>query len=263
MIFQQDIDGPVAVIGDVHGQLEKLVRIIEQLQDLPDFQERWIVFIGDLVDRGPDSKGVLDLVTTLLHEHPRTTMTCGNHELAMAGSLGLFESPPDNEWATRWLDHYSSQATFESYGATKDNLSELSSLIPDDHVHILRNAPWCIEHPDYFFVHSGLDPEMSFAKQREKLQRPDYSLRRPRWLCSKTLPFHSPPDDCQKIVVSGHARVPRVMFAKKRLLLDTTGGGKGSLSCVLLPEHQVINSDDFLAEPPRFEPAVEIADLTL
>ena len=48
------IDGPVAVIGDVHGQVDKLRRIITKLAAVPGISERWIVFIGDLVDRGPD-----------------------------------------------------------------------------------------------------------------------------------------------------------------------------------------------------------------
>ena len=48
------IDGPVAVIGDVHGQVDQLVVILDRLRQLPDFESRWIVLIGDLVDRGPE-----------------------------------------------------------------------------------------------------------------------------------------------------------------------------------------------------------------
>ena len=53
------IQGPVAVIGDVHGQVEKLLTILDRLRELPDYEQRWIVFIGDLVDRGPDPRGAI------------------------------------------------------------------------------------------------------------------------------------------------------------------------------------------------------------
>ena len=51
------IDGPVAVIGDLHGQVEQLVALLDRLHERPDFRDRWLVFIGDFVDRGPDPKG--------------------------------------------------------------------------------------------------------------------------------------------------------------------------------------------------------------
>ena len=79
------IDGPVAVIGDVHGQTDKLRRIIAQLAKLPDIHRRWIVFIGDLVDRGPDPAGTVKLYCDLAKQHDKVTWLCGNHELAMAG----------------------------------------------------------------------------------------------------------------------------------------------------------------------------------
>jgi len=86
------IQGPIAVIGDVHGQIDKLQVVLEKLQKLPDYQQRWIVFIGDFVDRGPDSKGAINLFLDLLREHPRTTAIAGNHEFAMCAALGWTRS---------------------------------------------------------------------------------------------------------------------------------------------------------------------------
>ncbi|MEW4489164.1 metallophosphoesterase [Thalassoglobus sp. JC818] len=263
MVFPRKIDGPVAVIGDIHGQVDKLLRVIEQLREMPDYQERWIVFIGDLVDRGPDPCGAIELFIELVCDHPKTTIVSGNHELAMAGSLGLFEGAEANHWGERWIDHYGSEQTFASYGVAAGNLPELRLMTPETHLQVLMHAPWIVEHPDYLFVHSGLDPEEGLQSQLETLRSRDFQLRRPEWLCSKTLPFHSPPSECLQVVVSGHAHVPQVIFAKKRILIDTTGGREGSLSCVLLPENQVINSDDFFALPPRFSPESEIAEVAL
>ena len=102
------IQGKVAVIGDVHGQTDKLQAVLDQLRRLPDFAERWVVFLGDFVDRGPDPKGTLDLVLDLIDEHPRTTAVAGNHELALAAALGWTASPPHADRGRIWVESYDS-----------------------------------------------------------------------------------------------------------------------------------------------------------
>ncbi len=241
--LERCIEGPVAVIGDVHGHVDDVARIVEQLQQLPDFQRRWIVFIGDLVDRGPDPKGAIDFVLELMLHHPRTTAVSGNHELAMAAALGLVETPEYTDWAQRWLDHYGSQATFQSYGCEAGDLQGLREALPLAHQEYLAELPWCVEHPEFFFVHAGLDPHAPFPMQREILRARDFTLNRPQWLCSKSLPFQEPPPDCSQMVISGHVRVPEVQMTSRRLLVDTTGGDGGVMSCALLPEMRVIRSD--------------------
>lgn len=243
MQFSREISGPVAVFGDVHGQVDEVGRILDQLRELPDYDRRWIVFIGDLVDRGPDPKGALDLVTELMLHHRRTTAIAGNHELAMSAALGLVPTPEYSDWSSRWIDHYGSEATFQSYGVPYGDLEGLQSILPAQHRTYLANLPWCIEHPEYFFVHSGLEGHAGFEMQREILRARDFTLNRPQWLCSKSLAFEEPPADCPLTVVSGHVKVPEVRVTRRRILCDTTGGEGGVLSCVLLPELKVIRSD--------------------
>lgn len=249
-LFETSIFGPVAVIGDVHGQVDQLQRILNQLRDLPDFQERWIVFIGDMVDRGPDSKGALDMLADLREEHPRTTLVSGNHELAMGAALGFIDAPEYTKWGERWLDHYGSEATFDSYGVSDfGNLDALRSVVPARHAEMLADVPWCVEHPDFFFVHAGVSQNSPFRLQREILRQRDYSLNRPQWLCSKSLAYDEPPADCRYVVVSGHVHVPEVQFGQQRILIDTTGGSGGSLSCLMLPEKEILHS-----HPPQAKP---------
>ena len=83
------IDGPVAVIGDVHGYADKLATVLERLRETDGFDRRWLVFIGDFVDRGPDPKSVMEIVTDLLVEHARTTAIAGNHEFALCAALAV------------------------------------------------------------------------------------------------------------------------------------------------------------------------------
>ncbi|MFN0197906.1 MAG: metallophosphoesterase [Planctomycetaceae bacterium] len=236
------IQGPVAVIGDVHGQVDQLLAVLDQLRLLPRFEQRWIVFIGDLVDRGPDPKSAMDVVCDLLHEHPRTTVVAGNHDYACAASIGVTPTPAYCDWGKRWLDHYDAETTFQSYGAEFGNFQELHDHMPAEHRELLGALPWCVEHPQYLFVHAGLDGKTPFDLQLRILRQRDTTLNRPQWLCSKEYVRGSIPNDCPVTVVSGHVQVPRVTFGPQRILLDTTGGLGGSLSCVLLPENKVISS---------------------
>ncbi|NOX53108.1 MAG: metallophosphoesterase [Planctomycetes bacterium] len=237
------IDGPVAVIGDLHGQVEQLVALLDRLHETPDFENRWLVFIGDFVDRGPDPKGGLDLVTELIRRRPNTTAVCGNHDLAMAAALGLVPTPDYSNWGERWLGHYDSQTTFDSYGASFGDFDELRARMPEQHRQFLATLPWCVEHPQLLFVHAGLDPNTPFDIQIRILREKDFTLNRPQWLCAKSLVRVDGPSDCPFTVVSGHVRVPQVEMRRRRILLDTTGGLGGPLSCVLWPEKQVITSD--------------------
>ena len=238
----QAIDGPVAVIGDVHGQIRQLDSILEKLKTLPDYQDRWIVFIGDLVDRGPDSRGVVERIIELSDRHGKVTSVMGNHELAMGFATGLFEAPEYSDWDSRWCDFYGAEATFASYDVEFPDCSSLRAAIPDEHSDFYKNLPWAIEHPEFFFVHAGLDPNQGFEMQRRILQERDFSLSRPPWLCAKEFANERIPADCDKVVVSGHVPVPEVQAWPQRILIDTTGGVEGDLSCVLLPERILISS---------------------
>ena len=238
----QRIDGPVAVIGDVHGQTDKLRQIIAQLARLPDIHRRWIVFIGDLVDRGPDPAGTMSLFCNLMKQHDKVTLLCGNHELAMIGSLKLITFPDYVDFEGRWLNHYDSQTTFESYGVPHKDLDALRAALPEEQVQLLSDLPWSVEHQDYLFVHAGLDRNMPFDTQVRILRERDFSLSHPPWLYSKDFIKLGPPMDSPVTVVLGHTPVPRVQFSNGQIALDTTGGVGGELSCVLLPENVVLTS---------------------
>ena len=254
MELASEIDGSVAVIGDVHGQTEKLDRVIDRLFETPHFDDRWVVFIGDLVDRGPDPAGAVEIFLELRDEHPKTTCVAGNHELAMMFACGLIDSPPESGWAERWTDHYSAEETFASYQASYPDCAGLAEAMPEEHRDLFRSLPWAVEHPDYFFVHAGLDPNQPFEMQRRIIAERDRTLQRPPWLCSKEFTGPQVPADCGKVVVSGHVPMPEVIAYPQRILCDTTGGIAGDLSCVLLPEMQVIDSGATPAAVPPPQP---------
>ncbi len=258
--LKSKIHGPIAVIGDLHGQVDKLSAVLDRLRKLPDFQHRWVVFIGDFVDRGPDPKSVIEMILQLAHQHPRTTAVMGNHEFAMCSALGWLPGSEGSHWSQRWVDHYNSETTFESYGAAAGDLADLAAKVPAAHREFLVNMPWCVEHPQLLFVHAGLDPNMPFDLQLRILQQKDFSLNRPQWLCEKSFVSQDPPADCPFTLVSGHVKVDEAVIRPRRILVDTTGGESGDLSCVLMPERQVITSaatDG--AVPSRTSPRVPAA----
>jgi serine/threonine protein phosphatase 1 len=242
------IQGPVAVIGDVHGQVDQLQTILDQLSELPDAEARWIVFIGDFVDRGPDPCGAVDMFARTLRRHSRTTAVCGNHEFAMCGALKWIPVADFCQWDVRWVAQYDSETTFASYGVEHGDLPGLAAAVPEKHRQLLVDLPWAVWHPQFLFVHAGLDPSSPYELQRRVLEKRDFSLNRPQWLCSKEYVEADPPPDCPLTVVSGHVRVPAVQLRKRRILIDTTGGTEGDLSCVLLPERKIITAHG-MAEP--------------
>lgn len=243
------IDGPLAVIGDVHGQTEKLRRIIGQLARVPQVDRRWIVFVGDLVDRGPDPAGTIQLFCDLVAQHQKVTWACGNHELAMAASLGLIQVSDFVDFSARWVNHYLSESTFESYGVEHGNLQGLREALPKSHANVLSDLPWIIEHPDYVVVHAGLDRNLPFETQLRILRERDYTLSHPPWLYSRDFILQGPPDDCPVPVVVGHVPIPSVRIENGMVAIDTGSGHDGPLSCVLLPENEILMSDPVTMQP--------------
>lgn len=236
------IDGPVALIGDVHGQLDLFDRLVDRLARRGDFRDRWIVLLGDLVDRGPDPRGVIARVLELMAAHPRTTIVCGNHDLAMAGALDLVPVPAEAQWAKRWRRGYQCETTFRSYGVAPGDFEGLGRAVPEDHARLLTALPWVVEHPGVICVHAGLTPELPTATQLKILRERDFTLHRPPWLCRKDLDETVSPRDCPVPIASGHVVRERPHVDSNRILLDCTGGVGGELTGLLLPENELITS---------------------
>ena len=236
------IDGPVVLIGDVHGQVDLLDRLMDRLARREDFRDRWVVFLGDLVDRGPDPRGAIDRVLELMAAHPRTTAVCGNHDLAMAASLDLVPTPAEAQWASRWRRGYQCETTFASYGVATGDFEGLAQAVPDDHAQLLSTLPWVVEHPRVICVHAGLTPELPTTTQLKILRERDFSLHRPAWLCRQDLGPDVSPRDCRLPIASGHVARRQAHVGSDRILLDCTGGLGGELTGLLLPEYELVTS---------------------
>jgi len=231
-------------IGDVHGCLSKLDTLLERIsEDIEsaglikstfknDSQPQetltpTLVFLGDYVDRGPDSKGVLDRLIALKNEPTDTVFLKGNHESLMLDFL----SDPDA--MQHWLE-WGGEETLESYGINKilgvsseDLAAELSEKLPQSHLSFLKSLALTHSEGDYFFVHAGVRPGVELADQKEE------DLL---WIRKK---FHNAPASSRpgKVIVHGHQPMKKPLDAGWRIAVDTGACWGGELTAVVLENH--------------------------
>jgi serine/threonine protein phosphatase 1 len=149
------------VIGDIHGCLDELGHLIE---GLPLESGDRLVFLGDYIDRGPDSKGVIDY---LLHLQRRNDLEIiclkGNHEDMFMAYLGLSGQHGD------MFLYNGGRATLNSYGVNTKNpsLDELNLQIPLSHIEFFRNLRMYFVMEPFICVHAGIHPLKSLEDQTD------------------------------------------------------------------------------------------------
>jgi serine/threonine protein phosphatase 1 len=215
----------VYAIGDVHGckrQLDRLLDAIESDRARDDLAVH-LVFLGDLVDRGPDSAGVIERLRGTLPANS-VTFLAGNHEEVM---LDCYDG--NAERCGAWLQ-YGGLQTLESYGLTRteifaqpDMLPELmQARIPPDHISFLRTFEDQVRIGDYLFVHAGVRPGISFEEQAPK------DLR---WIREE---FLSDTSDHGSIVVHGHTISEEIEVKSNRIGVDIGCYLNGKLAALVL-----------------------------
>lgn len=214
------------VIGDVHGRrdlLDALAEAIEADDGAAPLADSTVVLLGDLIDRGNDSAGVIRLVRKWQKKR-RIRVLMGNHEEMF---LQSFE---DKEVLRHFLKH-GGRETILSFGLSRkqfntldiDRLfSELHKLVPPKIRQFLGSFEDVIVAGDYLFVHAGIDPTLPLDQQR----RSDYLWIRERFLRHKgPLP---------KVVVHGHTIYDEVMDRGTRIGIDTGAFRTGILTALVL-----------------------------
>jgi serine/threonine protein phosphatase 1 len=230
--------GPqVTFIGDVHGWSDRLDRVAAQA-------EGELVFMGDLIDRGPDSQGVIKRVRTWC-EQGRARCLMGNHEWALCRSLAAPGVPPLPGLFEAWTGSWGGAAVLASYGA--GDAQGLRTAMGDDLIW-LASLPWVLTggtaQLDWIAVHAGLDDTRTATEQVAQLSagwRQDQG-ERPLALFSKvwldTRPGDLAPTTC---IVSGHTPMTQPVVTPGRILCDTSGGRpQRPLTGVVWPSGRII-----------------------
>ena len=216
----------VYAVGDVHGCLEELNRLLDAIDDdlsRSDVQSH-LIFLGDLVDRGPQSAEVIDRIVkgTLPTHHWDCLM--GNHEEVM---LDCYEG--QREIYDRWL-RYGGVQTLESYGLESADIfapefdlsAAMREAIPANHIQFLKSLKDYLRLGDYLFVHAGIRPDTPLD---------DQSPRDLRWIREG---FLNDTSDHGFRVVHGHTIVPKVEIRRNRIAVDTGCYLTGQLSALVL-----------------------------
>lgn len=214
-------------IGDVHGRrdlLEALLARIDAERAADPRPREHLVLLGDLIDRGPESRGVLDLLRARQAVDASLTILGGNHEAMLVALLdgGVKD-------LASWL-HFGGEECAASYGLDPLALladpgaaaAMLRAAIPAAHQHLLRSLPDSLRVDDVLFVHAGIRPGVPIDVQASQ------DLR---WIRT---PFLRSTADHGVLVVHGHTIVGEPEIHPNRIAIDTGASATGRLTALCL-----------------------------
>jgi serine/threonine protein phosphatase 1 len=222
-------DGRVGfAVGDIHGRADLLGEMLTMLEERAGEERRdggapIVVFLGDYVDRGPNSAAVIELLLQgRPHGYERHCLK-GNHEQSM---LDFIEAPLENR---AWLLQGGAE-TLIAYGvqppppvgASDDDwiavAAALKRRVPEAHIAFLNGLERYVAFGDYAFVHAGVDASRSLEEQTDD----DLYWARDRFIASRKKFSH--------LVVHGHTPVDRPYADERRIAVDTGAYASGMLT---------------------------------
>ena len=204
-------------IADIHGSLRKLQSLVERCEQFAEGRPAMFIFLGDYIDRGPESAGVIGYVLDLQARLPEHVIALrGNHE-AMALEV-IDGTVPANYWLAQ-----GGAQTLHSYRARR------AQDLPDRHVHWLRSLPLSHDDSRRFFVHAGVNPDEPLNAQREA------DLL---WIRE---PFLSDRRDYGRLVVHGHTPTKdrKPDLRTNRLNIDTGAVFGGPLTAAVFGDTDI------------------------
>ncbi|WP_291298257.1 metallophosphoesterase family protein [Elioraea sp.] len=210
----------VYAVGDIHGSIDKLDALHELIAEdaarAPEAR-RAIVYLGDYVDRGTDSQGVIERLLPPPRFGAEAVHLAGNHEAMMLDAL---TRPGDDAAIARWIDN-GGAAALASWGidAYGSDPAGWAAAIPPEQLAFLRQLRRRAAFGGYLFVHAGVRPGVALDAQD-----PDDLL----WIRE---PFLSSTADFGAVVVHGHTPGRDVVVRKNRIGLDTGAVFGGHLTC--------------------------------
>ena len=222
----------IYAVGDVHGRADLLGALLTRIDaDLTahPIAQPVEVFIGDYIDRGPNSREVLDLLINRGRQHTMVYLT-GNHESFAAEFIRNSSVWPD--WKTN-----GGVSTLLSYGVAPSirgepqERQELSvafdQALPDDHRRFLQSLALSYTCGDFFFSHAGVRPGVPLQQQRQT----DLLWIREEFLLHE--------EDFGKVVVHGHTPTKEPDVKPNRINIDTGAYATGRLTCLVLEGDQM------------------------
>lgn len=216
----------IYAVGDVHGCLTELERIEAKIivDSAGVDGQKWIVMLGDYVDRGPKSSGVIDHLMAPAPAGFRRICLAGNHEHLMLEYLA------NQKTNAGWLP-LGGMETLSSYGISPEAFRQLTpgsrqmkqtleSYVPQEHIDFLRTLPTLVRTPGFLFVHAGLRPQVPLDQQT------DHDLM---WIRDEFLLADKFFDD---VIVHGHTPTKAPEITDRHINVDTAAFRSGVLTAV-------------------------------
>ncbi len=235
-------------IGDIHGRRDLLDGVIARIRD--DLSARphphpLVVFLGDYIDRGPDSRGVIETLIGLEGSGLPARFLLGNHDTYLTAYLN------DPDWMDRplhWLHTaMGGAATLASYGVPdalegrpRVTHAAFRAAFPASHAAFLAGCGLYMQVGGYVFVHAGIRPGRPLEAQ---VQEDLIWIREPFLTSTADFGFK---------VVHGHTIVPKVEHHRNRIAIDTGAVKTGVLSCLVLEgaDAALLEADGLRPLPP-------------
>ena len=216
------------VVGDIHGRLDLLEALLAKIH--LDLEQRpaprtLLVFVGDLIDRGPSSAQVLERLRTYKRPGVQPIFLLGNHEEVLLRIIG-----GEASLVPSWLQ-FGGLECLQSYGVepvrirsrTPEMIVELvRDIVPDSHIAFLEGFSDSCQFGDYLFVHAGIRPGIALEQQLQS------DLR---WIRA---PFLSDESDHGFVVVHGHTITSDVDERSNRIGIDTGAYRTGILTALAI-----------------------------
>jgi len=223
----------IFAIGDIHGCLNELTALHKKIltHDKFDAKNDSLIYLGDYIDRGKNSKEVINQILKLKNNKINTINLMGNHDEFMIDFL--FNKKNDiKNWINFGLDQ-----TIRSYGIEivefiKDGFEDsiidrlrntLLEKMDEEHINFFKNLELSFTTEKYLFVHAGVDPK----KKLEDQTKQDF-------LWSRSNDFFNKDFKTDKIIVHGHTPEIEIVSHPYRINIDTGCYFSGKLSCVCL-----------------------------
>lgn len=199
------------IVGDIHGCLDPLKRMMDKIDWRPE--EDGLIFLGDYIDRGVNSKGVVDYIIEISNSFPLVQCLMGNHENILLDFLSSGDP--------RLLLLNGGITTLESYQV--EEKGEKEALIPAEHVAFFESLFLYIELDEYYVVHAGFRPGVEVEKQATE----DLI-----WIRE---PFIFSDYDFGKKVIFGHTPLAEPLVMDNKIGLDTGAVYGNKLTCLEIP----------------------------
>jgi len=207
-------------VGDIPGCARTLNVLLDRIAPSADDH---LVFVGDYIDRGPDTRSVIERLLDLETE-VQCTFLKGNHEALMLAYLDFGEY---ELWSMN-----GGTSTLSSYQESDGQIR-----MPADHLSFIRETLPYLDTPDFFFVHGGIPADRSVADAIRTLDEQTFLWERGHLNAKKRI--------WEKVVVCGHTPRPEPLNDTNLIAIDTgcvyfTRPGMGRLTAVRLPEREFI-----------------------